>query len=394
MTQDLSINKNRIIKSIAVAELFRVMGRSGVWIFLPVYMLLRFSSPFIYITLGFVIPALVDPIINLFGGNIMDVYGRRKVALIIPIMNFMIFLFLFIAIYFSLGIMYLEIPFIAIGPLASLQGNADNVIISDVTKEAERVDSFSYIRIAANVGFALGPTIAGLSVSLNYSLLPIVPMIAEIITFIIYFINIRETVNIVGKSVEKPLFSFPKNDKKFVAASLLISLSYFSLGAWSYMLAQFLAKGYGMSTFLIGLIFATNGVVVAAFQIPTNRIFRNFNEAERIFAGLLIYAVTFFIIGVTRNFYILILDIAVLTIGENVISPSTLSLISKISPPEKRGEYFGGFSLVNSIFNPISPLFYEALLFRLMSSPILLWGIVGLLPGLVSIMVLFYLRRI
>lgn len=394
MSYNLPINKNRIIKSIAVAELFRVMGRSGVWIFLPVYMLLKFNSPFIYITLGFVIPALIDPIINLFGGNIMDVYGRRRVALIIPIMNFIIFLFLFIAIYFSFSIIYLEIPFIAIGPLASLQGNADNVIISDVTKEAERVDSFSYIRIAANIGFALGPTIAGLSVSLNYSLLPIVPMVAEIITFIIYFMNIKETFNLVGKPREKPLISFPKNDRKFIAASLIISLSYFSLGAWAYMLAQFLAKGYGMSTFLIGLIFATNGVVVAAFQIPTNRIFRNFNEVKRIFVGLIIYAVTFFVIGFTSNFYILVGDIAVLTIGENVISPSTLSLISKISPPEKRGEYFGGFSLVNSIFNPIAPLFYEGLLFRFMHSPILLWGIVGLLPGVVSIMVLLYLRSI
>jgi len=84
MTLDSFALKNRIIKSISVAELFRVMGRSGVWIFLPVYMLLRFSNPYIYIVLGFVIPSLIEPFINLFGGNLIDKYGRRRLALLIP----------------------------------------------------------------------------------------------------------------------------------------------------------------------------------------------------------------------------------------------------------------------------------------------------------------------
>lgn len=394
MDTDLLPEKNRIIKSIAVAELFRVMGRSGIWIFVPVYMLIKFHSPFLFITLGFVIPALVDPLINLFGGNIMDIYGSRRVALIIPIFNFIIFTFLLFAIYFSLGIIYIEIPFILIGPLVSLQANVDNVIISNITHETERIDSFSYIRIAANIGFALGPTIAGLSVSLSYSMLPVIPMIAEIITFGIYYFNVIETSKINKDSNKKNLISFPKKDSKFLLVSFLISLSYFSLGAWAYILAQFLTKGYGFSSFYIGLLFATNGFVVAVFQIPTNKIFKRFSEEMRIIIGLLIYALTFFVIGITRNFILLIADIAILTIGENVISPSTLSLISKISPPERRGEYFGGFSLVNSIFNPIAPLFYESLLFKFMNSPLILWGIVSLLPGLVSLMFLLNIKKI
>ncbi|MFP3300108.1 MAG: MFS transporter [Thermoplasmatales archaeon] len=394
MTLDSFALKNRIIKSISVAELFRVMGRSGVWIFLPVYMLLRFSNPYIYIVLGFVIPSLIEPFINLFGGNLIDKYGRRRLALLIPFFNFFIFLFLFFAIRYSLSIAFLEIPFIAIGPLASLQATVDNVIISDVTHESERLDSFSYIRIAANIGFSLGPTLAGLSIAINYDYLPVIPMLAEIITFIIYYINIKETLAQHLQNSEKPLISFPKDDKKFIFTAILVSLSFFSLGAWGYILAQFLSKGYGINSFLVGLLFATNGIVVSVFQIPTNRIFKGFTDGEKIAIGLIIYSITFFVIGLTKNYFILLLDIAVLTIGENVISPSTLTLISKISPPDRRGEYFGSYSLLNSLFSPIAPLFYESLLFKFLNFPFLLWSIVAVLPFLTAIPFIIFLRRV
>ena len=61
----------------------------------------------------------------------------------------------------------------------------------------------------------------------------------------------------------------------------------------------------------------------------------------RVAAGLLIYAATFAVFGLTKNVALLFIDVVFLTIGENVISPPMTSVIGRIAPDKRRGEYYG-----------------------------------------------------
>jgi MFS family permease len=368
--------ENKLIQTVSLAELLRLMGRSGVWVFIPLYLLAEKDASYIEIGVLFLLSALASIPVSIFGGNLVDKVGRRKIALTVSPILAAIFLVMFLGIRFSLSDFFVTGPFVLFAPIAVLQSIVDSVIVTDSTDEIERIDAFSMTRIGANIGFSLGPAIAGFAVSYNYSILPMIPMISEIAGFFLYFryINYNEGPRQAGKN----LMSFPKNDKRFIIVSLLISLAWFSVGPWAYILPQFLSRVDLIHYSVIGILFATNGLAVVILQLPVNRVFYRIDEMTRIAIGLGIYAVTFAVFGLTRNQVLLLIDIIILTIGENVISPASNSIIGKIAPPDRRGEYYGGYSLMNNFLSPFSPLLYEAMLAYLFGEPVFLWAIIGI----------------
>jgi MFS family permease len=368
--------ENKLIQTVSLAELLRLMGRSGVWVFIPLYLLAEKDASYIEIGVLFLLSALASIPVSIFGGNLVDKVGRRKIALTVSPILAAIFLVMFLGIRFSLSDFFVTGPFVLFAPIAVLQSIVDSVIVTDSTDEIERIDAFSMTRIGANIGFSLGPAIAGFAVSYNYSILPMIPMISEIVGFFLYFryINYNEGPRQAGKN----LMSFPKNDKRFIIVSLLISLAWFSVGPWAYILPKFLSRVDLIHYSVIGILFATNGLAVVILQLPVNRVFYRIDEMTRIAIGLGIYAVTFAVFGLTRNQVLLLIDIIILTIGENVISPASNSIIGKIAPPDRRGEYYGGYSLMNNFLSPFSPLLYEAMLAYLFGEPVFLWAIIGI----------------
>jgi len=368
--------ENRIIQTVSLAELLRLMGRSGVWVFIPLYLLAEKDANYIEIGLLFLISALASIPVSIFGGNLVDKVGRRRIALTVSPVLAVLFLVMFLGIKFSLSDLFVIGTFIVFAPVAVLQSIVDSVIVTDSTGEMERIDAFSMTRIGANIGFSLGPAIAGFAVSYNYSILPMIPMVSEIIGFFLYFryINYNEGPPVAGKN----LLSFPKNDKRFIIVSLLVSLAWFSVGPWAYILPQFLSRVDLIGYSVIGILFATNGLSVVFLQLPVNRLFYRVDEMTRIAIGLGIYAATFAVFGLTRNEILLLINIIILTVGENIISPASNSIIGKIAPPDRRGEYYGGYSLMNNFLSPFSPLLYEAMLSYLFGEPVFLWAIIGM----------------
>lgn len=369
--------RNRLIQTISVAELLRLMGRSGIWVFVPLYLLANNSVSYIEIGVLFLLSAVVSIPVSIFGGNLVDKVGRRKIALIVAPMLSFLFLIMFLGIYFSLSVNFITVPFILFAPAAVLQSIVDSVIVTDSTDELERIDAFSMTRIGANIGFSLGPAIAGFAVAYNYSILPLIPLIAETFGFFLYFkfINYNEG----PPQAEKNLLSFPRNDRRFVLVAILVSLAFFTVGPWAYILPQFLSRVDLIPYSAIGLLFASNGLAVVFLQLPVNRIFYKVDDMTRISIGLIIYALTFAVFGFTRNEILLLIDIVFLTVGENIISPPSSSIIGKIAPLERRGEYYGGYSLLNNFLSPFSPLLYEAMLASLFGEPILLWVSIGVI---------------
>ncbi len=70
--------------------------------------------------------------------------------------------------------------------------------------------------------------------------------------------------------------------------ALILSASSFSLGPWAYILSQFLSSVDKISYSLIGIIFATNGIAVIAFQLPVNKVLYKMEEMVRVSLGLTI----------------------------------------------------------------------------------------------------------
>lgn len=370
-----TVVKNRIIQTISLAELLRLMGRSGVWVFVPLYLLAINASSYVGIGVLFLLSAAASIPVSIFGGNLVDKIGRRKIALVIAPVLSILFFFMFLGIYLKLSTYFVTVSFILFSPAAVLQMIIDNVIVTDCTGELERIDAFSMTRIGANIGFSLGPALAGFAIGYNYAILPLIPMFAETAGFFLYFRFINYNEGPVH--AERNLLSFPGKDRRFILVALIISLVFFSTGPWAYILPQFLSNVDLIPYSYIGLLFASNGLAVVLLQLPVNRLFYKVGDMTRISIGMVIYAATFVVFGFTRNVILLLVNIVVLTIGENTIAPPSNSIIGKIAPANRRGEYYGGYSLMNNFMGPFSPLLYEAMLAYFFTKPVSLWILVG-----------------
>ncbi|MGC8630423.1 MAG: MFS transporter [Thermoplasmata archaeon] len=386
-----NLRKNRTLLAISISELLRVMGRSGGWIFIPIYLItLRDISFFTVGVLFFISSAFTIPT-SIYGGNLIDRFGRRKMAVFLPPLLMLVYFTISASIYFNLSIFIIFAAFISIGPLSSIQGITDTVMITDTTAEKDRINAYSMVRIAANIGFSIGPALGGLVVVFNYSYVTVIPAIGAIAELFLYVRFVNETLPPrKAESVKRKAISFPYEDKLFIIIGFLLAMTLFAGGPWEYILNQFFSRAYYFSSWQIGLLFAVNGLTVIIFQIPINSILKNVSELNRISLGMIIYASSFFVIGLTNNFYLLSLDIIFLTFGENTISPAISTIIGKIAPMDKRGEYFGGFSMISGVVGPFSPVFYEYLLTLFIRQFVLLWGIIAIICIILAVAVFLF----
>ncbi len=380
-----SLLRNRYVISVAGAQLIRIFGRSQAWIFLPIFLHDYRGVQFFIIGFLFTLTALISIPVSLYGGNLCDRLGRRKVSLIFMPVGIGIFAILFLAVYFSLSTIILYVVLILSEPIFSIQWIVDNAIISDTVPEAMRTDAFSITRIAGNLGFSIGPAVGGILSEFNISYVFLSTVVSGFIELFIYA-RLRETNRHL--SVGKQSFSFPAGDRKFIFLSLLLASIWFVAGQWGTTLTLFWTSIDHVSQANIGFLYSVNGLFVVLLQLPTNRLFTGIKDHVRIFIGSMTYVISFFALALFSGIIFLVIDVFFLTFGENTISPVTNTVISKISPEDRRGEYFGAFYLISGFMVPMAPLMGTYLMQNFAYSPVIFWGIIAIIGTLISLFML------
>jgi MFS family permease len=79
--------------------------------------------------------------------------------------------------------------------------------------------------------------------------------------------------------------------------------------------------------------------------------------------------------------WMLVLSMVVTTLGENVISPASTSLVAKLSPDNERGRYMGAFGIFSSFGWSLGPAIGGSLYDGLHTMPLALWSAVALIAA-------------
>ena len=387
----VSLMKNRPLVLVSWAQLIRIFGRSQTWIFLPVYLFNYRGVQYDVIGLLFTLTALFSIPVSVYGGNLCDKLGRRKVALMTMPFGILIFFMVFLSAYLNLPTIIFFIALISSEPLFSIQWIVDNAIITDSVSEVQRTDAFSVTRIAGNLGFSIGPAVGGFLSDFSLSYVFLSTFLMSFVELVIYVMITETNKNMVK---ERSSISFPKSDKKFLAIALLMASIWFVAGQWGTTLTLFWTSFDKIPYATIGILYSLNGVFVVLLQLPTNRLMISIPDHVRMFIGGMIYAVSFFALSLFSGFAFLVIDVFFLTLGENTISPVTSSVVSKIAPDDKRGQYFGAFYLVSGFVTPMAPLMGTSLMQYFSYSPIIFWGIIAVIGTTISLFMLLIGGRI
>ena len=369
----------RSLLAISFADLIRGFTRYPLWILLSIYLLEARRLTYIDIGVFFLLQSVITVPFSLVLGKHMDLQGRRKLAIILPAILIFAFFWLFLCVRLDLSIFMLFAAMVSTTILSQIQYNLYNTILTDMSTESARVGFFSTVRVFSNAGIGAGLIFSGLTSLVSPSLYFIAPIIGSMAEVFIVARYIPETIRHSDVSAtlreHKDRIS---NVRVLFAVSMILALSALVSNMYeSPMLPLYLTSRYHYSTILITGLYAVNTMIVILFQFRINALGRKFGEVTAYSAGLLFYAFSYFIFGLTGAYVLLILNVVLLTAGENMTAQFSQVFISRLAPEGMRGRYFGFSSAVFSVIFPLSPFLGTGLLELFHATPMLLWGLVA-----------------
>ena len=369
----------RSLLAISFADLIRGFTRYPLWILLSIYLLQSRRLSYIDIGIFFVLQSVITVPFSLVLGKHMDIHGRRKLAIVLPAILTFAFVGLFVCVWMNLPIFMLFAAMVSTTILSQIQYNLYNAILTDLSTESARVGFFSTVRVFSNAGIGIGLILSGLTSLVSPSLYFIAPIIGSVAEVFIVFRYIPETFHGDGRKAAKhERKNRISNVRILFVVSMILALSALVSNMYeSPMLPLYLTSRYHYSTFLITGLYAVNTIIVILLQFRINSLGKRFGEVTAYSMGLILYALSDIVFGLTGAFALLVLNVVMLTVGENMTAQFSQVFISRLAPVEMRGRYFGFSSAVFSFIFPLSPFLGTGLLELFHGTPLLLWGIIA-----------------
>lgn len=366
------------------AGFVRGVGRSASWIFLPLILLTHYSLSFfqIGVLIAAVIPVSVGS--NFLSGYIGDRHGRRAIA-VIPSF-FMSATMASLYHYIDSGVAVVMLLWAAGEFFTDLAMPAQNAMMGDISRGNDAVRAFSTKRIFSNAGFAISPALGGFLAQGNG--LPVVFLVASVTTLtegVILALFLKESF--AGSRRERSALrdiSFPFRDMRFL--QLLIVLVGLTVLADQYgsTLTLFLGGVNSVPYFEMGLIYSVNGILVVTLQpLMTKLMGRRGLLVHWLASGSVIYGVAYLTL-LAGSLPVYFVSMTLLTLGEDIVSPTQQALVSESARPDRRAAYFGSYSATENGSKAIAPLMGTFILGLGASGPLILWLGMFLLGLMVS----------
>ena len=225
--------------------------------------------------------------------------------------------------------------------------------IAHYSTSQNRTQSFSLIRLAINLGWGIGSALGGFLASINYHLLFWVDGCTNIAAaFMLLFILPKVTKAQQHKSVitdnNNIQNTSPYRDKRFLYFLLLTVLFAACFFQFFTTIPLFFKNELHLSEFRIGLIMATNGLLIAAFEMVL--VFKL--EGKRPYPVLMSYgtflmALSFLILNIplATGFFIALVSMCFFTVGEMISMPFMNSFYISRSNEKTRGGYAGMYTM-------------------------------------------------
>lgn len=276
--------------------------------------------------------------------------------------------------------LFLMYPFFdtvyAVGGLVLLQSiisevfrPANSVAITKYSTPKTLTRAFSLNRMAINLGFSIGPAMAGFLAAISYNFLFVFNSFAVLCAGIMYVRFFKSRHKYVNNSIVQT-----KESENVKATDISITKSaYFDLKFWIYCLfctffsicffqivnvmPLFYRTEIGLSQSIIGLLMGLNGFVVVIFEmLLVHTAEKRFSLSQTMLYGTVLCAVSYFMIGFHPNILLLALSTSVLSLGEILVLPFMSTITALRSQSHNKGSYMGMNGMSISIAFIISPI--------------------------------------
>jgi len=329
------------------------------------------------------------------GGALSDRFGRRPILLIGTAVSVFLFSGLAALIGISAPVWAIAVVYIASRLILTTTRPVIQAMVADFTPKEKLTEAYGILRIGANLGWAAGPAIGGFLLTfLPYGwLFGVAPLACGIVFFIIFFF-IRESSRAMSGGVDfRSMLTIIANDQPFRVFVVISILLFIAMGQMVSTLSIFTVDKLQFSPAQFGLILALNGLIVVFFQYPMTLALRRVAKFRALILGCLLYMFGYLSLGWITQFGWMLVAMAVITGGEIIHAPVSLSVIGELSPEDKRGRYMGLFGLSQTIGIAVGPLIGGVLIDAFPFNFELIWAPIALVAFIAAIGYYWWGRR-
>lgn len=369
------------------------LGYSIVFPFL-VFLVTKFGgNALIFGLMGAVYPAF-----QLIGapmlGKWSDIYGRKRILLVSQagtLFGWLIFILAFflpltILFQFELsftGLVVFTLPLIILFAARAIDGltggniSVANAYMSDVTADKDRNRNFGRLNLSQNVGFIMGPAIAGLLGGTHLQeLLPVIAAsvisVAGISATYFYLpeseakefsespvsAGVKKILNYEGRECYGEDIKASAKGASFSDILKLDNIAYFLLLnfliflGFNFFYTAFpihVTQKLGWTITEMGLFFSVLSIVMVIVQGPVlSFASKKYSEKVLILVGCFVLG-TGFVLMISLNVILLYLSAVLFALGNGLMWPSFLSLLSKTAGKKNQGAVQGYASSAGSL---------------------------------------------
>ncbi|MEI6532767.1 MAG: MFS transporter [Candidatus Roizmanbacteria bacterium] len=290
-------------------------------------------------------------------GRMSDVRGRRPILLISMVCGLGAWIFFVITFFLPVttlvtihseifGTFVVTLPLLILMISRAIEGfTAGNVsvaqaYIADITSENQRRKNYGTLSIASNLGFIIGPALAGLlSLSVVGERLPVFVAIGlAIITLYILFHHLPESLTKKQRQQsdkQKVHTLLQKVSIKFILT--MFFLVYFAFNIFYTALPLYALQELNWNITKLGIYFSFVALMMALVQGPVMSYFaKRYTDSQLIKIGSGILAIGF-LMFISPVEYIIIIAALFFALGNGLMWPSLISYLSKQAGEEFQG---------------------------------------------------------
>jgi MFS family permease len=284
---------------------------------------------------------------------------------------------------------------ILFGFVADLYRPASTSIIADVLPSAQRAVGFAALRMAINLGFAMGMTVGGLLADWSWRLLFVGDGLTTILFGALVYFFIPETrpaaaADPVGRSASAPRASSPWRDGVFLqvmAVSFAFALMFFS-HITALPITMTVNAGYPAR--LYGMLIGTNGLLIALFEVSVVHRLHGWRRLRVAALGTALAGLGFGLSGVILHWAWFLVTVVIWTAGEIFSMPFNMAFVTDWAPPASRGQYMSLYQATWSVAVALNPILFLPLQARMGDR---FWPLMMVLAA-PAVLVLLHLDRV
>jgi MFS family permease len=274
---------------------------------------------------------------------------------------------------------------------------AGNAMIADLVKKEQRISAYAFLRIAGNLGWAIGPAAGGFIAQKSYATLFLCAGVMALLSGLFFLIFLRD-VPVLPRSGKsdfnlKDIFNVSK-DKKLFEHCIISLVLFLAVAQLIAALSVYSTNTIGISKQDLGILYLINGAMVVFLQYPISGALRKIRLTRQLALGAMIYTIGYFSVGFATGFIYLIVCMVVITLAEIIVSPPSVTIVANLSSPGYYGRYMGIFGLFQTLGWSLGPTLGGILLDTFKYNQSYMWIVISCFSALAGILYLKFERKL